>query len=179
MEGWRAGHLNATSTVGVPSLAEASVTIQCEWGVVDGMTKPGVPPVAHSGVAPSAEMQIFVVSVGEVVTICADTAPGPSLSNWKVRATAVVSVVESSIRPVNVIVAVGAVWDGSGTTEGSTVGVAVGAEVGTAVAGAADVAGATEGEGFAGVALGPDGVAAAIGPDDADAVSRAEPGPAA
>lgn len=46
-----------------------------------------------------------VVSVGEIVTISADTTPGLSLSNVKVRVRAVLSVVESrfmlSLRSLN------------------------------------------------------------------------------
>ena len=160
--------------MGVPSFAEASVTVQCEWTVMAGRTNPGVPPEAHSGAAPSAEMQIFVVSVGEVVTISTDTTPGPSLTNVKVRAMAPMSVVESSMTLVNVSAAVGDAWDGSGTAVGPAVGVGGGLGVGGPVG-----AGVTEGEPDAGVAVGPGEVAAAIGLADAASVGGTGPGPAA
>ena len=169
IDGCSAGHRNSTSTVGVPSSADVSVTVQCACAVVDGRTKPGVPPEAHSGVAPSAEMQIFVVSVGEVVTTCADMAPGPSLANVKVRAWAALSVVESSTRLVKVISAVCETWDGSGTGMGSAVGVAVGA----------GLTGLTDGGPAGGEAIGLGELAPAIGLAGADAVGSTAPGPAA
>jgi hypothetical protein len=114
-------------------------------------------------------MQIFVVSVGEDVTTWADIAPGPSLSNVKVRAWAALSVVESSIRLVNVIAAACETWEGSGTDEGSAVGVAVGA----------GVAGVTDGAPGGVVAIGLDELTPAIGLAGAGAVGRTGPGPAA
>jgi hypothetical protein len=123
-------------------------------------------------------MQTFVVSVGEVVTISADTTPGPSLSNVKVRAMAALSVVESSMTLVKVIAAVGDAWDGSGTAVGPAVGVAVGVVVGVAV-GVAVGAVVTEGEPDPGVAVGPAEVTAAIVLADAASAGGTGPGPAA
>jgi hypothetical protein len=114
-------------------------------------------------------MQIFVVSVGEVVTTWADIAPGPSLSNVKERAWAALSVVESSTRLVKVISAVCETWDGSGPNVGSAVGVAVGP----------GVTGVTDGKPGGGVAIGLIEPAPTIGLAGAEAVGMTAPGPAA
>jgi hypothetical protein len=65
-------------------------------------------------------MQSLVESSGEVATICAETRPGPSLTNEKVRADPAESA-ESSISPLNAIVAVGEVWVGMVPDMGSAV----------------------------------------------------------
>jgi hypothetical protein len=63
---------------------------------------------------------IFSVPNGEVATTIADTVPGPSLANENVRADPAGSTAESSIKSLNVRVAVGEVWDGIGEFAGST-----------------------------------------------------------
>jgi hypothetical protein len=108
-------------------------------------------------------MQSMVESTGEVATICAETRPGPSLTNEKVRADPAESAAESSISPLNVIVAVGEVWVGMVPDMGSAVRSAF----------EADRDGAPPGE-VTGLALSPDRSTVAVELPDAPGVEPLE-----
>jgi hypothetical protein len=108
-------------------------------------------------------MQSLVESTGEVATICAETRPGPSLTNEKVRADPAESAAESSISPLNAIVAVGEVWVGIVPDMGSAVRSAL----------EADRDGAPTGE-VSGLAPAPDRSTAAVEFPDARGVEPLE-----
>ena len=91
IDGWSVGHRNATSTVGDDLLGDATVTVQREWAVGAFDVKMGVAPVAQTGRASSTATHSVVESSGDVATISAETAPGPSLTNEKERAEPVAS----------------------------------------------------------------------------------------
>jgi hypothetical protein len=93
--------------VGDDLLGDARVTVQLEWAVVAYVVKPGVAPVVHAGGASSTATQSFVESSGEVWTISAETAPGPSLTNEKEREEPSGSVEPSRTSCLKVIVAAG------------------------------------------------------------------------
>jgi hypothetical protein len=107
------------------------------------MNIPGVPPVEQLSDPPFTWMHIFRLVSGAAVTTCADTEPGPSVVNAKVRAVPFGSAAESSIRSWKVTTAGkagplakgAAVGVGPGVPVGRGVVVAAAAEVGLGDAG--------------------------------------------
>jgi hypothetical protein len=108
--------------VGDDLLGDATVTVQREWAVGAFDVKMGVAPVAQTGRASSTATHSVVESSGDVATISAETAPGPSLTNEKERAEPVASAEPSRTSCRNVIVAAGDVLDGGGPSVGVAVG---------------------------------------------------------
>jgi hypothetical protein len=97
----------AMSTVGVDASADMIVTVQRDWPANVGSFNSGVAPDWHTAGPASELMHSVVESAGEVATMDAVTAPGPSLVNVNVLAACVGLVAESSIKPLNVMDAIG------------------------------------------------------------------------
>jgi hypothetical protein len=110
MTAFLVGQLNATSIAGVPSSADATVTVQREWSVVaTSAGNAGAAPDTHLAAAPSTVRHNCVEFIAVDDTTCTDTDPGPSLTNVKVRGAEGLSTDVSSTRSLKVIVAVGEV----------------------------------------------------------------------
>ena len=122
------------------------VNSHLEWALVVISVSCGVAPRSHCGDEPSTITHRSVEAIGELATIWAVTAPGPSLVKVKTRDGCGKSMAESTIRFVNVIVAVG---DVCGGTDEPAVGVVLCATVG-------EWLGSMDGEVPLGVAAGPD-----------------------
>ena len=131
IDGLLVGQLKAMSTVGVALSTLIRVTTQSECGVsANAAAKPGLALVVHVAAPTSILRHIFSEAVvEELLVTVADTGPGPSLMNEKVRAVARGSLCLSTIMSLKVMVAVFSLWVGLGEAVGFGVPVGLAVDV--------------------------------------------------